>query len=88
MSDNYIVYIRRSTDTQEDQHQHDDIKEWLSERDLSLGDVDVLAEQASGASSSRNEFQKLIDRINRGDVDHIVVWEIRRATFPITQVNF
>lgn len=78
MSDNYIVYIRRSTDTQEDQHQHDDIKEWLSERDLSLGDVDVLAEQASGASSSRNEFQKLINRINRGDVDHIVVWEISR----------
>lgn len=78
MTDNYTVYIRRSTDSQEDQHQHDDINDWLSERDLSLGEVEVLAEQASGASSSREEFQNLIDRIKTGDVDHIVVWEISR----------
>lgn len=78
MTDNYAVYIRRSTDGQEDKHQHDDINDWLEERGLSLGEVEVLAEQASGASSSREEFQSLIDRINTGEVDHVVVWEISR----------
>lgn len=78
MTDNYTVYIRRSTADQEDQHQHEDIKEWLAERDLSLGEVEVLSEQASGASSSRQEFQTLIDRIDTGEVDHVVVWEISR----------
>lgn len=78
MSDNYLVYIRRSTDEQDDQHQHDDINDWLNERNLSLGEVEVLAEQASGASSSRDQFQELIEKIQNGSVDHAVVWEISR----------
>lgn len=78
MTENYTVYIRRSTAEQEDQHQHDDIREWLNERDLSLGEVEILSEQASGASSTREEFQTLIDRIDTGEVDHVVVWEISR----------
>lgn len=78
MTNNYVVYIRRSTAEQEDQHQHEDIRDWLNERDLTLGEVEVLSEQASGASSSREGFQNLIDRINTGEVDHIVVWEISR----------
>lgn len=74
----YAVYIRRSTAEQEEQHQRDAIRDWLADHDLKLGDVDVFAEQASGASADRGEFQTLIDRIEHGEYSHVVVWEISR----------
>lgn len=78
MADHYATYIRASTDEQEDQHQRDDIEEWLNRRDLTLGDVDLYAEHASGADEAREEFQRLIDDIEADDLDHVVVWEISR----------
>jgi DNA invertase Pin-like site-specific DNA recombinase len=78
MTENYTVYIRRSTEKQEDKHQHEDIREWLNERDLSIGEVEVLSEQASGSSSSRDEFRTLINHIKTGNIDYVVVWEISR----------
>jgi len=74
----FAVYIRRSTDEQTDEHQIDDIENWLSHRDLALGDVDLYAEQASGASSDRGEFQRLIESIEAGSYTDVVVWEISR----------
>jgi len=74
----FAVYIRRSTDEQTDEHQIDDIEDWLSHRDLTLGDVDLYAEQASGASNDRGEFQKLIDFIETESYTDVVVWEISR----------
>ena len=78
MSDNYIVYIRRSTDKQDDEHQHEDIRNWLEDRGIGFAEVDVISEQASGASSARDGFQELIDSIRQGEVHHVVVWEISR----------
>lgn len=72
------VYIRRSTEEQSDEHQRDDIMAWLDYQGLAIGDVEVLAEQASGASSDREQFQRLIDMIEDGELDDVVVWEITR----------
>lgn len=74
----YGVYIRRSTADQEEQHQRDAINSWLAEHDLQLGDVDVYAEQASGASADRDEFHRLIDAIEHDEYSDVVVWEISR----------
>ncbi|WP_207588502.1 recombinase family protein [Halomontanus rarus] len=75
---NVAVYIRRSTADQTDEHQIDDIKDWLSRHDLELGDVDLYAEQASGASGDRGKFSRLIENIEAGDYTNVVVWEISR----------
>jgi DNA invertase Pin-like site-specific DNA recombinase len=72
------VYIRRSTAEQEEQHQLSGINDWLSDHDLKIGDVDVYAEQASGASESRGEFNLLIECIESGNYTNVVVWEISR----------
>lgn len=72
------VYIRRSTAEQEDQHQRTGINEWLEQRDLTIGDVDVYAEQASGASTDRGQFNELIEAIENGKYESVVVWEISR----------
>jgi DNA invertase Pin-like site-specific DNA recombinase len=72
------VYIRRSTAEQETEHQRTGITEWLADRDLAIGDVDVYAEQASGASADRDEFNELIDAIEDGAYSDVVVWEISR----------
>jgi DNA invertase Pin-like site-specific DNA recombinase len=77
-SRDFAVYIRRSTAEQEEQHQRDSINDWLEQHDLQLGDVDVYAEQASGASENRTEFQELIDEIERDGYSDVVVWEISR----------
>jgi len=74
----YATYIRASTDEQADQHQREDIEEWLADRDLSFADVELYAENASGADEAREEFQRLIDVIESGELDHVVVWEISR----------
>jgi len=72
------VYVRRSTEDQDDEHQRDDIVEWLGRRDLTLGDVDLYAEQASGASEDRDQFLDLVENIEDGQYENVVVWEVSR----------
>jgi len=72
------VYIRRSTADQEDEHQRDAIIDWLADRELELADVELYAEQASGASEDRDEFQRLIDDIEADQYVDVVIWEISR----------
>jgi len=72
------VYIRRSTADQEDEHQRDAIVDWLHDHDLELADVELYAEQASGASEDRDEFQRLIDDIESDTHTDVVIWEISR----------
>jgi DNA invertase Pin-like site-specific DNA recombinase len=72
------IYVRQSTEEQSSEHQLDDIREWLDQHDLSIGDVEVYSEQASGASADRDEFTDLIESIQSGQITDVVVWEISR----------
>lgn len=73
MASEYASYIRRSAAEQEDKHRRESINRWLQDQNLSLSDIDVYAEQASGASAERDKFQELISRIEAGE------WSYRRA---------
>lgn len=64
------TYIRVSTDTQETVHQRDAINDWLDEHDADLGH--------SGSDPGRKQFSTLIDAIDTGDYEYVVVWEISR----------
>lgn len=72
------AYVRRSKEEQKDEHQRRDVADWLDQHDSSIGDIDLFAEQASGASGDRSEFLELIERIEAGDYTDVVVWEISR----------
>lgn len=76
--DQFAVYIRRSTADQEEEHQRSAITDWLDDHGLQLGDVELYAEQASGASDDRDEFHRLIGDIEAGEFSDVVVWEISR----------
>lgn len=81
MTDDYdstAVYIRRSTLDQEDEHQLDDIKNWLDYKDIPVSDVDFYRETGSGADASREQFLELTDDIEGGQFTDVVVWEISR----------
>lgn len=43
------AYVRRSTEEQEDQHQIDDVKDYLEYQDVDQSHVSWYVEQASGA---------------------------------------
>lgn len=73
-----VVYARRSTEEQSDQHQLDDVRRWLEYNDLTMGDIEVFVETASGASGDREEFRSLIAAVENGEVSDVVVWEISR----------
>jgi DNA invertase Pin-like site-specific DNA recombinase len=76
--DSTAIYIRRSTEEQSEEHQLEDVRNWLEHHGLSIGSVDVYSEFGSGASENRDEFAQLIDAIKEGAYSDVVVWEISR----------
>ncbi|WP_435079987.1 recombinase family protein [Halococcus sp. AFM35] len=73
------TYIRASTDTQETTHQRDAINDWLDEHDIDPDDVDQYADLGySGSDPGREQFSELIDAIDTGEYEYVVVWEISR----------
>ncbi|RZH69258.1 recombinase family protein [Natrinema altunense] len=72
------VYDRTSTEDQEDEHHQDDLRGWLDDQGLRIGDVDVYRETASGAAADRDEFNSLLEAIQNGEYENVVVWEISR----------
>jgi DNA invertase Pin-like site-specific DNA recombinase len=77
-SDRTAVYIRRSTDDQEDEHQRTDVGEWLADRGLAIGDLDLYVDTDSGAKADREEFLALQDAIEADEYDALVIWELSR----------
>jgi len=75
---NYAAYIRRSTFEQENEHQMQAIRDWLDNEGIQISSVDFLEETASGASRNREELMNLMNSIENGEVDHVVVWELSR----------
>ncbi|WP_256686125.1 recombinase family protein [Halococcus qingdaonensis] len=75
----YATYIRASTDTQETVHQRDAINNWLDDHDADPNDVDRYADLGySGSDPGREQFSELIDTIDAGEYEYVVVWEISR----------
>lgn len=77
-ADATATYVRWSTEEQEREHQRADINEWLNQHDLSLDQIAVYAEQASGAAQDRDEFHALIKDIEAGAFEAVIVWEVSR----------
>ncbi len=76
--DRTAVYIRRSTEEQEDEHQRADVSAWLDDRDMAIGEVDLYVDTESGSSATREEFLQLQEDIENNEFDALVIWELSR----------
>lgn len=78
--DNVTYYIRQSTVEQDNEHQLQGIQKWIDsiDADLSVSDMVGYTDTASGATADREGLQALMDDIEQGAVDHVLVWEISR----------
>lgn len=71
-------YVRRSTFEQENQHQIESIRDFLDEHGLDIAEVGDYVETASGAKRDREELMDLMEAIQNGEIDHVIVWELSR----------
>lgn len=72
------AYIRDSTEEQTDEHQFTAVEDWAESNGIDIADIDIFAETASGASTNRDQFEDLLEEIEDGSYDKVVVWEISR----------
>lgn len=81
--DTYAFYVRASTKKQTDQHQVDEIHNWLHDRGENPNNDNVRRYAdfgVSGSKSDREDFQRLLDDIENGEIDILVAWELSRIT--------
>jgi DNA invertase Pin-like site-specific DNA recombinase len=80
----YAYYIRASSDKQTDQHQIEAIEEWLRDEqdvDPDSNSVRRYADFAeSGSNNEREDFTRLLNDIQQGEIDVLVAWELSRIT--------
>lgn len=75
----YASYIRASTDKQRMEHQKDRIDGWMNERGLSYSDCTQYVDYAqSGSDPGRDDFRRLVDDLEDGKHDYVIVWELSR----------
>lgn len=73
------TYIRASTDTQETAHQRTAIDDWLDKHEVNVQNVDRYADLGhSGSDPGREQFSALIEAIDTGQYEYVIVWEISR----------
>ncbi|QKY19708.1 recombinase family protein [Halolamina sp. CBA1230] len=78
-TENVASYVRSSSDQQEEAHQIDDIDAWAENHGIDPRDIDRYADIAqSGADPGREQFRELIDTIEAGEYDRVIIWEISR----------
>ncbi len=76
MKKNIIIYVRVSTDKQTSGSQIRELREYSKRR--GWGSPEVIEDKASGATSSREGLDRLMDMIRRGKVDAVLVFKLDR----------
>lgn len=71
-------YWRVSTDKQDGDHQVTAIQEYLGEDDFQ--EARAYSDVASGAKDNREDFQRLWDDVEAGEVDLVVAYEMSRLS--------
>jgi site-specific DNA recombinase len=73
-----VIYSRVSTLDQDNRRQIAELKDYAKYRKFDL--LKVFEEKITGASKAaeRSEFKKLLEFIEKGKVDYVLVWELSR----------
>lgn len=79
----YILYARKSTESEDRQvasiESQVDVMKKVA-KDYSLNVVEVMSEAGSGFKTGRKVFNSMLEKIERGDADGIVVWKLSRLS--------
>jgi DNA invertase Pin-like site-specific DNA recombinase len=81
MRDNPAVacYVRSSTEKQTVEHQYEDIEAWSEQRDIDPSSIDRYVDLSqSGRDPGREQFETLIEEMEAGAYDYVVIWEVSR----------
>ena len=79
----YFIYCRKSTESEDRQilslpAQQHELDEYAKKMGLEV--VDRFVESASAYKPGRPEFNKMLDRIEKGDADGFIVWQYNRIS--------
>ena len=80
MTETVVGYARLSQQGQSLPEQRAAIRAYAGERGFELERIFDDGQQASGYSADREEYQAMLDRIETGDVDHVVVRDRSRLS--------
>ncbi|UWG48188.1 Recombinase family protein [Halanaeroarchaeum sp. HSR-CO] len=73
------VYVRVSTAEQNLDRQLDSTHEYAtSELGVELSDVETFRDKSTGTNTQRSGYQEMMEHVQDGNVDHVVVHEISR----------
>jgi len=88
MSDRIAGYARVSTDRQNLERQLSGIFEY-AEREFGVdrGAVDIYRDKSTGTDVSRDGYQRLVDDVERGAVEVVVVYEVSRIARSISDLS-
>ncbi|WP_128478072.1 recombinase family protein [Halorussus pelagicus] len=75
-----VGYARLSQDGKSLPEQRESIREYADERGFDLEQIFDDGQHASGYSADREEYQAMLDRLEDGDVDHVVVRDRSRLS--------
>lgn len=79
----YILYARKSTESEDRQvasiESQVDVMKKVA-KDYGLNVVEVMSEAGSGFKTGRKVFNSMLEKIERGDADGIVVWKLSRLS--------
>lgn len=78
--DRIAAYVRASTSEQVDDHQRESIELWATQHDYEIRPDDWFVDIGSGADDSRDQFNELLEEIEAGTFDRVIVWEISRIS--------
>lgn len=81
----YVLYARKSTESDERQIQSiDDQVDYWTRRAREFGDMEIVRvyteERSAKAPGNRPEFEKMFREIERGRIDGVLCWKLDRLT--------
>jgi DNA invertase Pin-like site-specific DNA recombinase len=81
---NTAVYVRVSTEAQRTDSQEQELRRYCRQR--GWNNLTFFADRISGATASRPELDKLMQRVRAGEVERLVVYKLDRLGRSLTHL--
>ncbi|MBX0284736.1 recombinase family protein [Halomicroarcula sp. F28] len=81
MNENVAVYHRVSTQEQSLDRQRNSTSDYVTTHfDVELDDLEFFEDKSTGTNVDRSEFREMMDRIENGEIDVVIVKELSRLS--------
>lgn len=74
------IYARVSTTDQDEQRQIEDCQNALDEHPYEIESIDVYADVMTGTTTARDDYRRLVDDVDAGNVDLVIATEVSRLS--------